>query len=257
MTASLRLAQKRFAQALLDRDRAVPDGRAPRRFAVYRNNVHVTLTNALAARFPVCQRLVGEAFFRAMARVFIELAPPRSPLLMTYGDDLPVFLELFPPVRSVPYLADIARLEIAWSQAYHAAEAEPLSAAELAGIPPDAWDRARVQLHPSVRVVISAHPIVSIWRAHADPAAPESPRPSQPENALVSRPGSVVDIAALPAGAATFIVGLTRHGSLPLAAHAAITHAPRGDLMECLATVIAARLLVGVEVRRGRLGTAE
>jgi len=86
---SLRLLQKSIALALLDRTRAAPAGiRAPggkevaRRFGVYRNNVFVSLVEALATRFPVCLELVGDDFFRAMARTFVELSPPRSPLLM-------------------------------------------------------------------------------------------------------------------------------------------------------------------------------
>src|SRR5829696_7581086 len=135
----LRTFQRRFSQALLDRARATPPGirsvggwPAERRFSVYRNNVFVSLTEALVTRFPVCHALVGDEFFRAMARGFIELSPPRSPVLMTYGDDFGDFIETFPPARSVPYLGDVARLEAALTLAYHAADATPLTADELA-----------------------------------------------------------------------------------------------------------------------------
>ena len=111
----LRMLQKRFALALLDRTREMPPGiravgqtQPERRFNVYRNNVFVSLTEALVTRFPVCHALVGDEFFRAMARVFIELSPPRSPVLMTYGDDFGDFIETFPLARPVPYLADVA-----------------------------------------------------------------------------------------------------------------------------------------------------
>ncbi|MBP0650496.1 putative DNA-binding domain-containing protein, partial [Mycobacterium tuberculosis] len=64
--------QAAIAAALVAPDRPVPaglegrDGRpAGRRFAVYRNNVVVSLIDALAARFPVVAMLVGDAFFRA------------------------------------------------------------------------------------------------------------------------------------------------------------------------------------------------
>jgi hypothetical protein len=138
---SLGPLQKAFAIALLDRAREVPPGiRGPggspatRRFNVYRNNVFVSLTEALATRFPVCLALVGEEFFRAMARLYIELSPPRSPLLMTYGDDFADFIGTFPPAAPVPYLCDIARLEAARTRAYHAVDEEPLSVEELASL---------------------------------------------------------------------------------------------------------------------------
>ena len=79
------LGQKHFAAALLDPERAVPpeiasSGGKPavKRFAVYRNNVTVGLVDALAARFPATQRIVGEEFFRGMAQVFAQAEPPRS-----------------------------------------------------------------------------------------------------------------------------------------------------------------------------------
>src|SRR5918911_1682786 len=96
--------QKHFAAALLDRSKPVPDGirsRPERRFAVYRNNVYVSLVAALATRFPVCRALVGDDFFGAMARDFVAAHPPRSPLLMTYGDDFGDFIDGFAPAASV------------------------------------------------------------------------------------------------------------------------------------------------------------
>jgi hypothetical protein len=73
---SLAHIQCTFAKSLLDRTVPVPveirnasRRRADRRFAVYRNNVAAGLANALAARFPVVKRLVGDEFFRAMAHI--------------------------------------------------------------------------------------------------------------------------------------------------------------------------------------------
>ena len=141
MQRSLAEIQAAFSAALLDPARPVPadvvgiGGTADRkRFAVYRNNVMVGLLDALQARFPVTARLVGEEFFRAMARVYAAARQPRTPLLMHYGDDFPDFIAGFEPAASVPYLADVARVECAWSQAYHAPEASALTVDALAGL---------------------------------------------------------------------------------------------------------------------------
>src|SRR6267143_1204213 len=62
-----------------------PNGkRAALRYNVYRNNVTVSLINALAANFPATQRITGVEFFRAMARFHIRATPPTSPLLFEY-----------------------------------------------------------------------------------------------------------------------------------------------------------------------------
>jgi len=113
-----------FARALLDPVHAVPAAirgaarrRADRRFAVHRNNVVVGLINALAERFPVVSRLVGDEFFRAMARLYATMRPPASPLMMLYGETFPEFIDAFAPAAALPYLGDIARLEYARGRA--------------------------------------------------------------------------------------------------------------------------------------------
>ncbi len=47
------------------------------------------------------EKIVGEEFFAAMARVFVMKRPPRSPLLANYGDDFPAFIAAFEPARTV------------------------------------------------------------------------------------------------------------------------------------------------------------
>ncbi|WP_141701617.1 DNA-binding domain-containing protein, partial [Methyloceanibacter marginalis] len=81
-------------------------GKSPsRRFAVYRNNVYASLIDVLGSRFPVSARLVGEEFFRAMARIYVAQTPPASPVLLHYGAEFADFVGTFPPASAVPYLA--------------------------------------------------------------------------------------------------------------------------------------------------------
>jgi hypothetical protein len=101
-----------------------------RRFAVYRNNVVTGLIRTMKTRFPATERAVGDEFFAAMAHAFVTAHPPRSPILMTYGDDFPAFIAGFPPAADVPYLADVARIEAARTRAYHAADADAIEPAK-------------------------------------------------------------------------------------------------------------------------------
>lgn len=132
---------------------------AAQRFAVYRNNVAHSLKTALARRFPVIERLVGAEFFAAMASEFIAAQPPRNPVLAEWGDGFAGWLAGFPPVAGLPYLPDVARLEWARGQAYHAADATPIDPATLPG-------RDRLRLHPSLRLLHLNYPAVSIWAAN-------------------------------------------------------------------------------------------
>ena len=179
-----------FPPALLDPMAAIPPGLsdarggpATRRFAVYRNNVVVSLTEAMATGFPVILKLVGEDFFRAMAGVFVRAHPPRSPVLAQYGTDFPGFLESFEPVAHLPYLADVARLELALRAAYHAADAAPIASDALAH--PRLME-ARLRLAPATRIVASPYPIHAIWRANTEAGAP--PAKGGAETVLVTRP---------------------------------------------------------------------
>jgi hypothetical protein len=183
--------QAEFAAALLDPDAAVPGGLvdpfgrpAPKRFSVYRNNVAASLIRALEAAFPTVRKLVGDEFFAAMAGVFLRAHPPTSRMIMLYGDALPGWLKTFPPVTHLGYLPDVARLDQAMRESYHAADAEPLPEGDLQRLA-SAGGGLRLTFAPSLRLVRSAWPIQSIWAANAEAGPP----PGQgAEAALVLRP---------------------------------------------------------------------
>ena len=94
--------QRGFAASVLDPALPMPDGLVgpdgepdPKRFAVYRNNVRVSLIEALEDAFPAVHRIVGVDFFRAMARGYVMVQPPRSPIMLDYGAGFPDFIRGF------------------------------------------------------------------------------------------------------------------------------------------------------------------
>jgi hypothetical protein len=204
-----------FAAALADPSMAPPsetrgrEGRPDaRRFAVYRNNVAVGLIGSLEMRYPVTRRLVGDEFFRGLARAFVARDKPRSPVLIHYGAGFAAFIEAFEPARELPYLADVARLENAWVDAYHAAEAAPLGLADLAAVDPERLGDLRFVFHPAVRLVRLAHPAASIWAAHQGAGEPRSPEHWRGEDAMITRPHADVDVRILPSGGYQFAAAL-------------------------------------------------
>ena len=173
---SLRDIQRDFSRALLGGAEnaivaaVVTDRLAPeRRVQIYRNHVRITLREALAATFPVIERLVGAGYFATAARRFVEIQPPRSPVLAEYGAAFPAFLETAP--NAPAYLADVARLEWALNLAYHAPDAVALTADAFAALTPDAYAALRLAPMPATRLVRSPYPILAIWRAN-QPGAP-------------------------------------------------------------------------------------
>jgi hypothetical protein len=215
-------SQVDFVAALLDADQAVPAGLvnpdaspATKRFDVYRNNVAVSLTEALEAVFPVVRKLVGDEFFTAMAGVYLRLHPPASPMMMHYGAQMPQFLRRFPPAKTVPYLSDIARVELALRRAYHAADDAPLAGDALSAIAPGALMLARFGFASAVTVVTSTHPIHDIYRANTDPDAPPPGQVGQGGQAvLVSRAGFDPQVHGLNVATASFIEALMARKTL-------------------------------------------
>jgi hypothetical protein len=227
--------QRLFAAALLDADAPCPAGLTAwngsdpaRRFAVYRNNVIVSLVDALADTFPVTLELVGDQFFRAMAGIFVRGAPPGSVLLAEYGTGFPDFIAAFEPARSVPYLADVARLEMLRVRAFHAADADPVTPEQVARAlaDPERLPALRATCHPSLGVLSSRYAIVSLWAAHQGIGDLARVDPDFPETALAVRAGLEVQVVSLPPGGDVLVAGFA--SGLPLgvaAARAASAHA--------------------------------
>ena len=132
------MKQQEFIKAALTPDAPIPAGMvtpmgtpAKRRFDVYRNNIIVGLKEAIAASYPAVKSLVGDAFFDAMAGDYVRAHPPKTPILPLYGADFAAFIDNFAPASRLPYLGDVARLEYALRQSYHAADTRPVPAAEF------------------------------------------------------------------------------------------------------------------------------
>lgn len=238
--------QDRFAAALRDPRAPIPEellGRTDEvpaaRFGVYRNNVHSSLVDALAAAYPTVGRLVGAEFFRAMAQQYVRTTLPETPVLIHYGATFASFVAHFEPVRGLPYLADVTRIDWAWHQAYHAPEAEPLTADQIEAIPAEEWGQRFVVLHPSAQVLESPWPAVSIWLTNRHDAT------VQPidlngggEAALICRPAHEVGVWRLPKGGTSLVHGLATGVRLSEATLATARQVPEFDLTAALQTLL-------------------
>lgn len=232
-------SQAAFARALRDPGLPAPaDIRRPaalvqtRRFNVYRNNFAVSLIEALETTFPAVRKLVGDDFFKACARVFIDAEPPASPVLLLYGRGFGDFLDRFEPAHSVPYLGDVARLEWARLNAYHAADAEPAGVEVMATMPPDEVGRAEFSLIPSFALIRSRWPVVSLWSACTGGTAEVDM--SRGEDAIVLRAELAVDTRIAPAGGGALLASLSAGARLEQAARIASDEASGFDLAGAL-----------------------
>ena len=230
--------QEIFAAALLDPTRqpaGLRNGKiAAQGFAVHRNNMMVALVDALASAFPVTRALVGGEFFAAMARDYVRIDPPRSPIIATYGAGFADFIAGHAPAAGVAYLADVARLERLRGEAFHAADADALGVGHWNALLADSERLAliRVRLQPACRWLSSAHPLLSIWQAHQHDA--DAPRDAAlaaldlaaGEDVLVLRPQWEVQQVVLPVGGIAWLDALRAGAALGDALQFACNEAP-------------------------------
>ena len=167
---------------------------------------------------PAVQRITGVEFFRAMARFHVRATPPTSPLLFEYGRDFPAFIERYEYARAMPWLADTARIERAWLDAYHAADAEPLLGGTCSQRPARTAGRSRLHRASGDADRALPFPAVTIFAANRGEAPVERIDASVPEDALITRPDLDVVVRRLPPGGAVFLTRLMAGQSLGEAA---------------------------------------
>ena len=244
--------QEAFAAALRDPESPPPQtlrawngSDASKRFAVYRNNVAVGLVDALCDTFPVCFELVGEDFFRALAHVFVRQRLPQSRILYEFGAGFADFVAGFEPAREVPYLADVARLEYARVEAWHAADGDSMTVEGWSAIAQDRLGELRIAPHPSARVLSSPFAVYSLWAAHQGALDISTVDSCEPEDALVVRPVLDVETIALPPGGAVFFTALAEGKKLGQAAAEAAAR-EQFDLAANLAVLMQSGFAVAV-----------
>ncbi|WBU54142.1 DNA-binding domain-containing protein [Paracoccus sp. SCSIO 75233] len=223
-----------FSEALLSPDLPPPPGLtlpqggdAGRRFAVYRNNVTVALSDALAANFPVIASLVGERFMAATAGLFLVDHPPKSPVLAEWGEDFAAWLANYPPAESLPYLPDMARLEQLSREALHARDARPVDPQEIAALPPERLESWRPEPHPAARAMKTRWPLLHI-RNHA---LGRKQVVQDSGEILLTRPALTLMLTAAPAGTADALARLVQGATLTEALQDA---ARPGEVLACL-----------------------
>jgi Putative DNA-binding domain len=226
-----------FSAAILNPALPVPEGlhgpearKADKRYAVYRNNVTVGLIAAMEANFPSIKRLVGDEFFAAMAREYVRENPPKSRLMSDYGASFPDFLASFEPLAKYPYMADVARLERLWLDAYHEEDAEPSRGASLAAIPAEALFQTRFAAHPATRLFASPYAAVSIMSANRIEFEVPHIDPASAEFGLITRPHLDVAVRHISASTHAFLRALIAGSTLGESIETALAFDPAFDL---------------------------
>lgn len=216
------------------------------RFRVYQNNIIVSLIDSLVDSFPTLVRLLGEDYFRAVAREFVQANPPRSPVMAEYGTQLPSYLKGFLPLEKLPYLADVARLELARIACFHAADSATLSAEDFTSLSIEALLSATFVLNPSLRLVVSEHPIFKLWHSQIHDSRIPEPADWRCEEVICWRRKNVVITQQLQLGGALFLKALMNGQTLETAWSVASTENPAFNLTDAINSLINQPLIVNI-----------
>ncbi len=211
-----------FAPALLDPDIEIPagmvgpDGKpAPKRFSVYRNNVVVSLMEAMGETFPSVKIILGEENFATVARIFIANHPPKSAMMQAYGGEFPEFLKNFQPLRNSPFVVDVANVEKFWIEAYHALDAQPLDGAQLGAIDPEQLMTIRFEVHPATSLVTSDYALFELFSVrNNDLETFNIEKNETSEGLLITRPQLSVEVNKLDYAGTVFFESIIASNTL-------------------------------------------
>ncbi len=249
------VSQSEFRVALLDPAAPVPEGLldnqarpAGRRFSVYRNNVAVSLTEAMHQAFPVIAKLLGQQNMDGLAGIYLRQHPPSSPLMMFYGESFPKFLADTEQLAHLGYLPDVARLELALRRSYHAADSRPVAPDALAGLPPEDLMQARLGFAPAMQLIRSDWPAYAIWQFNTEDGAPK-PEPGA-QDVLITRPEFDPAPRLLPEGGFDWITAMQAGQTIGQAFETTIVRAPEFDLGATLALLLQGSAITSVTIER-------
>jgi hypothetical protein len=204
------------------------------------------LIEILAAQYPVIRRLVGELSFRIVARRYIRSEPPCIPIAPSFGDNFPRFLRGHSNTASFEYVAAIAELEMVRRKAHYAADVRPLAAETLLSLRAKWLNRLCITLHPSVGLVQSRFPIVTIWENNQSDEDTGMINRWSAEAAMVARPFREVEVRRPSPGGCAFIRALSEGQTVAMAARAATAVTSDFEVAANLALLTDANVIVGI-----------
>lgn len=242
-----------FSRALLDPAAPVPEGltcpaggSVARRFGIYRNNVTVSLIEALRAQFPATERLLGEERFRFLARDYLRADPPRDAFLGLWGEGFADYLARSEHVTRHPFVPDVTRVEYAFARALHAQDMSAIDVARLGAVAPEALEHARLRFHPAAVLTASTFPAVTIFLDNRSPEEPPPRSLAVAECGLITRPEMTVKALAITPGEFAFFSALQNGAPLGEAADAGSAADPSLDFASALGRLFGAGAVADV-----------
>lgn len=136
--------------------------------AVYRGGYPARLSEALGETFEACWRVLGDEDFFEACKKYCRSVPSTSHNLSDYGFSFPTFL-LNRFQAQAPFIGDLARLEWAYKDLFHARPHTPLTAEQLSvAVKPNSV----LLFGHAVQSLSFSFSVVDIWRRDRSDATP-------------------------------------------------------------------------------------
>lgn len=132
---------------------------------IHRNNFIMGVTESLSATYQHTLKLVGEEFFNSVTRQFILQHPPHENNMMTYGVGFSDFLGTLTQLKSLPYVAEMARFEWLLEQTTNKpVQTSILDLAQLALIKPQQLEKISFQIVSQISLFSSEQNIKHLYK---------------------------------------------------------------------------------------------
>lgn len=196
--------------------------------AIYHHAYRARLQEVMDSDFPSIRHWLGDQQFSALVAAYLERSPSRHFSLRWLGQGFAEFIQgHLVPEQGEP-LAELARLEWAFTLAFDAAEAQVLTVAAMAELDAEQWPQLQLRLAPCVQWLDCRYNSLAQWRAVKEQVDfPDSALLDQQQVCLVWRAERVCRYRSLSAEEAAALWGMIEQqwNFAELCAELAVTYA--------------------------------
>jgi hypothetical protein len=162
---------------------------------IYRRQFWLRHVESLTEDYAGVKYLIGEDAFETFLHAYLIAHPPRHPSLRDLGSDIVPFAERYPdfPEAMRTVTLEMIRYENALIDVFDGPDVPPLDPQKLTSLAEDAWERARIVLHPLLRRFRVEYPVHRLRLTSKETDAQiEAPPSSAPAHIVLFRRDNVI-----------------------------------------------------------------
>jgi Putative DNA-binding domain len=129
------------------------------RLGIYHGMYLFRMEEAMASDYPALKHFLGDEAFFDLVKDYVQVYPSRSPSLNPLGQHLPEFVKTAAGLKRPDFCHELARLELAVAEAFAGPETPRLSDEQIAAVPPEAWEGARLKPVGTFRLLSFRYPV--------------------------------------------------------------------------------------------------